>query len=61
MDEKMYTCQEVADRYKIKLKTVWAMVREGRLPAMKINGRNYRFRESDLLRYEQENLVGKKS
>ena len=61
MDEKMYTCQEVADRYKIKLKTVWAMVREGRLPAVKINGRNYRFRESDLLRYEQENLVGKKS
>lgn len=61
MDEKMYTCREVADRYKIKQKTVWAMIHDGRLSAVKINGRNYRFRESDLLRYEQKYFVDKKS
>ena len=46
MEEKLYTCQEIASAYKIPLKVIWEMIRNGSLPALKINGRNYRIKES---------------
>ena len=54
--EKLYTCEEIAERYKVQLATVWEWARTGYLPAIKI-GRFYRIRESDLQAFEQANLT----
>ena len=52
--EKLYTCEEVAERYGVRVTTVWDWVREQKLPAIQI-GRSYRVQESDLLTFEQQN------
>lgn len=52
--EKLYSCEQVADRYGVKVETVWAWIREKRLPAVKI-GKGYRVKESDLATFEQQN------
>ncbi len=56
MDEKLYTCEEIAERYTIKIRTVWDWIRSGKLPAVHV-GRLYRVRESDLAEFEQKNLT----
>lgn len=56
--DKLYTCEDVAERYAVKLTTVWDWVRKGTLNAIKI-GRTYRIRESDLLKFEQTNMTTK--
>lgn len=38
---KMYTCDEVAERYKVKVITVWDWIRQRKLNAIKL-GREYR-------------------
>lgn len=40
----LFTCQEVAERYRVEVLTVWNWIRKKRLPAIKI-GRDYRVRE----------------
>lgn len=50
---KMYKCAEVADRYNVKLITVWEWIRQKKLPAVKI-GREYRISEDDLIKFEKE-------
>ena len=52
--EKLYTCEEIAERYKVKVKTVWEWVRNSKLPAVKI-GKMYRVREEDLAAFEEAN------
>ena len=52
--EKLYTCEEVAERYSVKVATVWDWIREQKLPAIQI-GRSYRVKESDLLEFEKSN------
>lgn len=52
--EKFYSCNQIADRYGVKVCTVWAWVRDGKLPAVKLGG-VYRIKESDLAAYEQKN------
>lgn len=52
--EKFYSCEQVADRYKVKIETVWAWIREKKLPAVKI-GKQYRIKDSDLTTFEQSN------
>lgn len=49
--ERYLNCQEVADRYSVKLITVWDWIRKKKLPAIKI-GKEYRIRVSDLERFE---------
>ena len=49
----MYTCEEVADRYKVKVITVWDWIRQKKLNAIKI-GREYRINEEDLIKFEDE-------
>ncbi|MCQ4934998.1 helix-turn-helix domain-containing protein [Anaerotignum propionicum] len=49
----MYNCEEVAERYNVKLITVWSWIRDKKLPAMKI-GREYRIKEEDLTAFEDE-------
>lgn len=50
--EKFYSCEQVAERYGVKVATVWTWVREKKLPAVKIGG-VYRVRESDLAEFEK--------
>lgn len=54
--DKVYTCAEVAERYKVKIKTVWEWIRSGTLVAV-TNGRYYWIRESDLLAFEEARLT----
>lgn len=48
---KMYTCEEIAERYGVKTITIWDWIRKKKLPAIKI-GKEYRIRVSDLERFE---------
>lgn len=50
--EKVYGCKQVADRYKVKVSTVWEWIRDKRLPAVKI-GKSYVVKETDLLSFEK--------
>lgn len=56
--DKLYTCEEVAERYSVKLTTIWDWIRKSTLKAIKV-GRVYRVRESDLLEFEQSNATVK--
>lgn len=50
---ELYTCEDVANRYKVKVITVWDWIRKGKLNAMKL-GRDYRISEDDLHAFENE-------
>ena len=50
---KLYTCEEVAERYKVEVITVWDWIRKKKLPAIKI-GKSYRVSEDDLTKFEEE-------
>lgn len=54
--EKVYSCEEIAERYGVKLATVWGWIRDKRLNAFKV-GKFYRVKETDLKKFEQ--AVGK--
>ncbi|KAF5046334.1 Helix-turn-helix domain protein [anaerobic digester metagenome] len=49
---KLYTCEEVANRYGIKTLTVWDWIRKGRLSAIKMP-KGYRISEEALVEYEK--------
>lgn len=49
---KMYSCAEVAERYGVKVITVWGWIRKKKLPAMKI-GRDYKISDNDILKFEE--------
>ncbi|WP_099205623.1 helix-turn-helix domain-containing protein [Scatolibacter rhodanostii] len=50
---KYYTCDEVAEIYKVKVLTVWDWIRKKKLSAVKI-GRDYRISTEDLKIFEEE-------
>ncbi len=50
---QLYTCAEVAERYSVKIITVWDWIRKKKLPAVRI-GRDYRISEDDLIQFENE-------
>lgn len=52
--DRLYTCEEVAERYSVKISTVWEWIRLKKLTAIAI-GRGYRIKESDLLEFERSN------
>jgi excisionase family DNA binding protein len=52
--EKMLTAQEVAERYNVKVESVWRWIRSGRLPAISLTKRNYRIRPADLEAFEHK-------
>ena len=56
---KMYTCDEVAERYRVKVITVWDWIRKKKLPAIRI-GRDYRISEEDLKSFEASRRVQRK-
>lgn len=52
--EKFYSCEQIAERYDVKLSTVWAWIRSQRLPAVKV-GKQYRVPADALTDFENEN------
>ncbi|SBW02581.1 DNA binding domain protein, excisionase family (fragment) [uncultured Eubacteriales bacterium] len=54
--ERCFTCEEVAERYGVKLTTVWDWVRKKKLPAIK-TGKNYAIRPEDIEVFEQSRLT----
>lgn len=48
---KMYTCEQVAERYAVQVITVWDWIRKKKLSAIKI-GREYRISEDDIKAFE---------
>ncbi len=49
--KEFFTCEEVAERYGVRVTTVWAWIREKKLSALKIGG-SYKVRAQDLERFE---------
>lgn len=59
--ERLYTCEEVAERYHVKPLTVWDWIRKKRLKAIK-TGKSYLVGESDMEQFDQacrEKAAGK--
>lgn len=54
--EKFYSCEEVAERYTVKVTTVWEWIRRGDLPAVRV-GKQYRIRADDLDAFERKNCT----
>ena len=54
--EKFFSCQDIADRYGVKLTTVWSWIRSKKIAAVKI-GKAYRVSESCLAAFEKERLT----
>ena len=50
---RLFTCNEVAERYRVKVITVWDWIRSGKLSAVKL-GRDYRISEDDLHKFETD-------
>lgn len=48
---KLYTCNEVAERYSVKVITVWDWIRKGKLEAVKMP-KGYRVSAEALEKYE---------
>ncbi len=43
-----YTAEEVADKLKVNVQSVWRWIREGDLPAVTFSKRTYRVRSDEL-------------
>ena len=54
--ERCYTCEEVAERYGVKLITVWDWIRKKKLPAIR-TGKSYRIRPEDIETFERERMT----
>ncbi len=52
--EKLYRCEEIANRYEVQITTVYDWIRKKNLPALKI-GKSYMVQESDLKQFEEKN------
>lgn len=50
--EKLFTCEEVAERYHVKVLTVWSWVRNGKLKSIK-PAKSYLIPESALEEFEK--------
>lgn len=50
--EKLYTCKDVAERYGVKITTVWEWIRAGKLAAVRV-GKQYRVRAEALEEFER--------
>lgn len=53
---ELYTCAEVAERYKVKIITVWEWIRKRKLGAIKI-GKEYRVNEDDLKKFDDSRRI----
>lgn len=53
---KMYTCEEIAEMYGVKIFTVWDWIKRKKIKALKI-GREYRIKEEDLKAFEESSAT----
>lgn len=51
--ERLYTINELCERYNVQSATIWRWIKTGELPAMKI-GKSYRIKESCLQEFEKQ-------
>lgn len=56
MDAELLTAQEVADLLRVSTMTVYRLIRQGELPAVRV-GRSYRVRRPDLEAYLEDQVV----
>jgi len=56
--EKLLTCEQVAERYSVKIETVWEWIKTGKLIAIKVGGKVYRVRPDDLAAFEKSGETG---
>ena len=49
--EKLYTCEEVAEIFKVETDTVYSWIRTGRLKKIELSYHNYRISESEINRF----------
>lgn len=54
--DNVFTCEDVASRYGVKLITVWDWIRKKKLNAMRI-GKRYYIKEADIKSFEQEAIM----
>lgn len=57
---ELYTCAEVAKRYKVEIITVWEWIRKRKLGAIKI-GKEYRISADDLRQFENSRRIAVRS
>jgi excisionase family DNA binding protein len=48
----LFTCTEIAERYRVKTLTVWDWIRKGKMPAKKF-GKQYLISEDDIKSFEK--------
>ena len=53
---KLYTCDEIAERYGVTKPTVWDWIRNKKLVAFKA-GKSYKIREDHLKQFEESRLT----
>lgn len=53
---KLYTCEEVAERYGVRINTVWEWIRRKKLVAYKV-GKAYRISEEHIKDFEKSKLT----
>jgi excisionase family DNA binding protein len=56
---EFFTCEQVAERYGVKVFAVREWIKLGKLRAIKLAGKNYRIRSEDLADFEKEYETGK--
>lgn len=56
--DNFYTITELADRWRVSRHTITAAIKAGRLQAFKVGERVYRIREAEVIRYEEQHLLG---
>lgn len=54
MGETYYTSQEVADKFGVKVITVWDWIRKGKLRALRVGGRLYRITEKQIEAFKEK-------
>lgn len=52
--EALLTCEQVAERYSVKVRTVWEWIKSKKLSAIKVAGGRYRIRPEDLTAFEKQ-------
>lgn len=59
MNDEIMTLKEVAEYLKLAEKTAYRLAAEGKLPGFKAGG-NWRFKQSDIEKWIEENKKGQK-
>ncbi len=55
--EAFFTIPELVARWRVCRHTITAAIKAGRLQAFKVGDRHYRIRESEVIRYEQQQVA----